>query len=50
MFNIKTVMDKSFQEIADIDFNAGLRTDSIKMTRADYEKAENPLVEDITSN
>jgi prolyl-tRNA editing enzyme YbaK/EbsC (Cys-tRNA(Pro) deacylase) len=47
---VKTYMDKAFQEIADIDFNAGLRTDSIKMTRADYEKAECPIIEEFTSS
>lgn len=50
MFDVKTYMDIGFQSIEDIDFNAGLRTDSIKMKRIDYERAEQPIVVDFTSD
>jgi len=41
-------MDSSFRSIDVINFNAGLRTDSIEMKRSDYELAEKPEVVDIT--
>jgi Ala-tRNA(Pro) deacylase len=50
VFGVKTYMDSGFQAIESIDFNAGLRTDSIKMSRKDYELAESPVVHDITTD
>jgi hypothetical protein len=42
-------MDPSLREVAEIDFNAGLRTDSVRMLQKDYETLEKPIVEVITS-
>lgn len=37
-------MDESLRSEAEIDFNCGLRTRSVHMKQADYEKIEKPIV------
>lgn len=41
-------MDLSLRSVDEIDFNAGLRTDSLRMKQSDYELVEQPIVVDIT--
>jgi len=48
VFGIQTYMDKSLQSVTDIDFNAGLRTDSLRMKQQDYEKVEKPIICDVS--
>jgi Ala-tRNA(Pro) deacylase len=48
LWNIKTYLDRSLQNEKEIDFNAGLRTDSVHMFEADYESIEKPIVVDVT--
>jgi Ala-tRNA(Pro) deacylase len=49
VFNIPTYMDLSLRTVDSIDFNAGLRTDSLRMSQKDYEAAEQPTVGDFSS-
>ena len=49
LWNIQTYADQSIENLDYIDFNAGLRTNSVKMSRQDYIKVEAPIVADITS-
>lgn len=37
-------MDESLRAVEWIDFNAGLRTDSIRLKQAEYERVEAPIV------
>lgn len=46
---IQTYMDTSLQDLEWIDFNCGLRTDSVKMTRKDYELVEKPIISQFTA-
>lgn len=50
LWSIQTYMDTSLRQVGDIiNFNAGLRTDSVTMLRSDYEKVEAPVVAEFTS-
>ncbi|KAL1504158.1 hypothetical protein AB1Y20_010567 [Prymnesium parvum] len=45
LWGLKTFMDDSLQEQgAEINFNAGLKTHSVKMTITDYLRAEKPVI------
>jgi hypothetical protein len=37
-------MDESLRAVEWIDFNAGLRTDSIRLKQSEYERVECPIV------
>jgi Ala-tRNA(Pro) deacylase len=50
LWSVQTFMDTSLQKVGEfIDFNAGLRTDSVRMRQEDYEKTENPIICDFTN-
>lgn len=50
LWDIQTYMDTSLRTVGEtIDFNAGLRTDSVKMRQDDYEKVELPVISEFTS-
>lgn len=50
LWSIQTYMDTSLRSVGEtIDFNAGLRTDSVRMRQDDYEKVEVPIVAEFTS-
>lgn len=50
LWSIQTYMDTSLRSVGEnIDFNAGLRTDSVRMRQEDYEKVEAPVVAEFTS-
>jgi len=50
VWSIQTYMDNSLRNVGEyIDFNAGLRTDSVRMRQEDYERVENPIVSDFTT-
>ena len=45
IWGLKTYMDDSLQEQGEeINFNAGLRTNSVRMSVADYLRVEEPVV------
>jgi Ala-tRNA(Pro) deacylase len=49
IWSIQTYMDTSLRKVGEfIDFNAGLRTDSVRMRQEDYETVEQPIVSDFT--
>jgi len=47
ILNLKTYVDKSLLENKEIAFNAGSRTDSIKMKLKDYLEIEKPIIADF---
>jgi len=49
LWDIQTYADQSIDNLDYIDFNAGLRTNSVKMSKKDYVKVEAPIIADITS-
>lgn len=50
VFGIPTFMDVSLQKVGEfIDFNAGLRTDSVRMRQADYEQVELPTIAEFAN-
>lgn len=50
LWSVQTYMDTSLRAVGEhIDFNAGLRTDSVRMRQEDYEKVETPIVAEFTS-
>jgi len=48
LFGIQTYLDTSLRSEKEIDFNAGLRTDSVHMLESDYETIEKPIIVNIT--
>ncbi len=44
LWGLKTYMDVSLRTEKEIDFNCGLRTRSVHMHQADYERIEKPTV------
>jgi Ala-tRNA(Pro) deacylase len=50
VWGIQTYMDISLRKVGEfIDFNAGLRTDSVHMRQDDYEKVEQPIVSEFAN-
>lgn len=50
LWSVQTYMDLTLRAVGEhIDFNAGLRTDSVRMRQEDYEAVEHPIVADFTS-
>jgi Ala-tRNA(Pro) deacylase len=47
LFGLQTYLDPSLQTLERIEFNAGLRTQSVRMLEKDYEIIEKPIVQEI---
>lgn len=51
LWSIQTYMDPSLRSVGEyINFNAGLRTDSVRMLQQDYEKVEEPIVAEFATS
>jgi len=50
LFGIKTYLDESLRSLERIEFNAGLRTRSVRMLEKDYEFVEEPVKCSFTSS
>jgi len=50
MFGLKTVMDNQLAEDQDLVMQAGTHTESVRMSRAEWQRLCNPIVADIARN
>ena len=50
LYNVDTIVAKSLSDDTDIVFNAGTHHDIVKISYADFEKLEKPILADITTH